>query len=85
MEPEHHTSPTLENLRMHNAHACYLHEKWLILRGQSREVCNGAVTEKSPQIFQPMLPAEYVKAVSGRTEAPEVNCHLTDRQTRQLP
>ena len=85
MEPEHQTSPTLENLRMHDAHACYPQKKWPILRGQSREVFNGAVTEKSPQIFQPTLPGEYVTAFSGPTEAPEVSCHLTDRQTQQLP
>ena len=28
-------------------------------------LCNGAVSEKSPQIFRPPLPAEYVTVFSG--------------------
>ena len=42
---------------------------------------NGAVSEKTPQIFRPPLPAEYVTAFSGRKDDPEVRCDLTDRQT----
>ena len=42
---------------------------------------NGAVSAKSPQIFGPSLPAEYVTAFSGRADAPEVRCDLTDKQT----
>ena len=44
-------------------------------------LCNGAVSEKSPQIFRPPLPAEYVTVFSGRTDAPGVRFDLTDRQT----
>ena len=39
-------------------------------------LCNGAVSEKSPQIFRPPWPAEYVTVFSGRTDAPEVRCEL---------
>ena len=45
------------------------------------DLCNGAVSEKTPQIFLPSSPAEYVTAFSGRTDAPEVRCDLTDRHT----
>ena len=34
-------------------------------------LCNGAVSEKSPHIFRPPLPAEYMTVFSGRTDAPE--------------
>ena len=44
-------------------------------------LCNGVVSEKSPQIFQPPLPAEHVTVFSGRTDAPGVRFDLTDRQT----
>ena len=44
-------------------------------------LCNGAVSEKSPQIFRPPLPVEYVTVFSGRTDAPGVRCDLTDRHT----
>ena len=40
-------------------------------------LCNGAVSEKSPQIFRPPLPAEYVTVFSGRTDAPEVSPRRT--------
>ena len=45
--------------------------------------CNGAVSEKTSQIFSPSLRAKYmyVTAFSGRTDAPEVTCDLTERQT----
>ena len=39
------------------------------------------MSEKTPQFFSPSLPAEYVTAFSGRTDAPEVRCDLTDKQT----
>ena len=42
---------------------------------------NRVVLEKTPQIFRPPLPAEYMTVFSGRTDAPEVRCDLTDRQT----
>ena len=38
-------------------------------------------SEKTPQIFGPPLPAEYVTVFSGQTDAPEVICDLTDRHT----
>ena len=44
-------------------------------------LCNGAVSEKSLQIFRPPLPAEHVTVFSGRTDALEVRCDLTDRHT----
>ena len=47
-------------------------------------LCNGAVSEKSSQIFRPPLPAEYVTVFSGRTDVPEVRCDLTDTH-RRLP
>ena len=34
------------------------------------DLCNGVVSEKTPQIFPPSLPAEYVTSISGRTDAP---------------
>ena len=34
------------------------------------DLSNGAFSEKTPQIFRPSLPAEYVTAFSGRTDAP---------------
>ena len=40
---------------------------------------NGAVSEKTPQIFGPLLPTEYVTVFSGRTDAPEVRFGLTNR------
>ena len=42
------------------------------------DLCNGAISEKNPQIFGPPLPAEYVTVFSGRTDAAEVRCDLTD-------
>ena len=44
-------------------------------------LCNGAVSEKSPQIFRPPLPVEYVTVFSGRTDAPGLRFDLTDTQT----
>ena len=40
------------------------------------DLCNGAFSEKTPQIFRPSLPVEYVTSISGRTDAPEVRCGL---------
>ena len=45
------------------------------------DLCSGAVSEKTPQIFSPSLPTEFMTAFSGQTDAPEVRCDLTDRQT----
>ena len=53
----------------------------MALNGAILEIYNGAVSEKTPQIFLPPLPAEYVTVFSGRTDAPEVRCDLTDTQT----
>ena len=44
---------------------------------QCRKRCSSGTIR--PQIFQPPLPAEYVTAFSGQTEAPEVRCDLTHR------
>ena len=79
-------SRTSLNLRMHNAHACYPQEKMAdIMYGYPREgaldLRNAWVLEKTPQIFQPSSPAEFVTAVLGRTDAPEVRCDLTDTHT----
>ena len=40
------------------------------------DLCKGEVSEKTPQIFGPPLPAEYVTVLSG--DIPEVRCDLTD-------
>ena len=45
---------------------------------------NEAVSEKPPEICRLSLPAEYVTAFTGRTDAPEVRCDITDRQTETL-
>ena len=80
MEPEHHAvayaqcACVLFTGKM--ANRMYGHPREGVL-----ELCNGAVSEKTPQIFRPMLPAKYAAPFSGRTEAPEVRCRLTDRQT----
>ena len=54
---------------------------------QVLDLHNGAVSEKSPQIFCPALPFEYVTLILGRTDAPKVRCgRKTDRHTdRQTP
>ena len=39
------------------------------------------VSEKIPQIFRPKLHPEYVTAFSGRTDAPDARCDLTNSQT----
>ena len=39
------------------------------------------VSEKTPQIFRPLLPAKYVTVFSGRRDALKVRCDLTDRHT----
>ena len=56
------------------------HTMWVVL-----EFCSRAVSEKIPQIFSPLLPAKYVIAFSGRTDAemwPNRQTHrLTNRQT----
>ena len=37
---------------------------------------------KTPQIFGPLLPTEYVTVFLGWIDAPEVRCGLTDTQTQ---
>ena len=37
---------------------------------------------ESPQKFRPLLPAEYVTAFSGQTDAPKARGDLMDRQRR---
>ena len=37
-------------------------------------LCNRAVSEKTPHIFWPLLPIECVTSISGRTDAQEVRC-----------
>ena len=45
------------------------------------DLCNGAVSEKTPQIFWPLLPVEYVTSISGWKDVLDVRCWLTDTQT----
>ena len=64
----------------HNAHAHFPQENgrlfvWPLAEGVL-DLCNGAVSEKLPQIVRPPLPAEYVTAFSGRTDAPEPDTQL---------
>lgn len=40
-----------------------------------------AVSDKTPQIFGPLLPTEYMTVFSGKTDIPEVRSDLTDRHT----
>ena len=47
--------------------------KWLSMEGVL-DLHNRAVSEKTPQIFRPPLPAESVTVFSGPTDAPEVRC-----------
>ena len=68
--------------RAYNTHARYPWKNgrlyvWLSMEGVL-DLCNGAVSEKTQQIFWPSLPAEYVTVFSKRTDAPEVRCDLTD-------
>ena len=44
-------------------------------------LCNRAVSEKTPQIFSPLLPTECMTAFSEQTEAPEVIDMCLNRQT----
>ena len=72
-------------LNYNNAHARFLQENgrpyvWLSMEGVL-DLRNGAVSEKTPQIFWPSLPAGYVTVFSGRTDAPEVRCDLTHTHT----
>ena len=39
------------------------------------------MSEKTLQIFSPLLPTVYVTAFLGRTDAPKVRCDLTDTHT----
>ena len=69
---------------MHIIRMCAIRGKiadvWLSTEGVL-DLCNGVVSEKSLQIFWPLLPAVYVTVFSGGTDAPEVRCDLTDIQT----
>ena len=62
-------------------------EKWptihTAVQRRVLDLRNGAVSEKTPQIFWPPLPAEYVTVFSGRTDALEVSFDLTDRHTHR--
>ena len=56
MEPELHIANPMENLRMHDAHACYPQEKMVDrMYGHPRDgaldLRNGAISEKTPQTF----------------------------------
>ena len=53
----------------YNAHACFLQENgqpyvWPY-NGGRLDFYNGAVPEKTPQIFGPLFPVEYVTEFSG--------------------
>ena len=52
-------------------------------RKAALDLRNTWVLEKTPQIFRPSSPAEFVTAFSGRTDAPEVKCDLTDTHTHR--
>ena len=72
--------------------ACVLSARKMadLMYGHPREVVldlrNTWVLEKTPQIFQPLSPAEFVTAFLGRTDTPEVRTHThTHTQTRRLP
>ena len=45
------------------------------------DLCNGAVSEKNPQLFWPSLPVEYITSISGWTDAWEGDVEWTHRQT----
>ena len=48
---------------------------------QVLDLCNETVSEKTLQIFWPSVPVEYMTSTSGWTDAPDMRCGLTDRQT----
>ena len=52
-------------------------------RSRLLNLCNGVVSEKTPQIFGHPLPAEYVTSsiFSRRIDVPEVTCELTYTHT----
>ena len=75
--------------KYYNAHAYrFPQEKWPTVRmavnGGSAGSLQRSDFRENPTNFWPSLPAEYVTAFSGRTDAPEVRCDLTDteRQTQ---
>ena len=75
-----HPSRIVENLGMHNAHACYPYKKCptvCMMYGHPQR----SSFRKNATNFCPSLPAEYVAAFSRQTEVPKVRCDLTDRQT----
>ena len=74
-------------LNYNNAHARFPQENgrpyvWLSMEGVL-DLRNGAVSDKTPQIFGPSLLAEYVTVFSGRTDTPEVRCDLTHTHTHR--
>ena len=65
--------------RAHEKYACaYTRKMADYTHGRTTEgvldLCNGAVSGKTPHIFLPSSPVEYVTAFSRRTDAPEVRC-----------
>ena len=61
----------------------FLHsEKWPAMDSNTMQevldLCNGAVSEKSPRSFWSVLLVEYATAFSRWTDAPDVRCWLMD-------
>ena len=56
-------------------------DQWYSTMREVPDLCNGAVSEKTPQIFWLSLPVEYVTSISRWKDAPNVRCDLTDRHT----
>ena len=52
--------------------------------GFQLDLCNGALSEKTSQIFWSPLPTEYITVFSERTDAPGVRCDCTDPTTETL-
>ena len=45
------------------------------------DLCNGGVSEKTPQYFGPLLPAECMTVFSGQIDDLEVRCDLARTHT----
>ena len=73
--------------KYYNAHACRFPQEngrlyvRMAVNGGSAGSLQRSGFRENPTNFLPSLPAEYVTAFSGRTDAPEVRCDLTDTQT----
>ena len=81
--------PPPRRSKYYNVHVCFTRENgrlyvWLSTEGVLG-LCNRVVSEKAPPIFGPLLPAEYVTELSGRTDAPKVRGHLTDTYNYSNP